>query len=189
MGLDMYLYCNSKALTDKVHEGEPYGEYTTPFYKRRGVVMYWRKANAIHKWFVDNVQDGNDDCGTYEVDIEMLRQLKAICEYIAEGCYLVDGKVNCGTRYENGKWHDIIEDGKVMGNAEIAEELLPTASGFFFGSTSYDQWYYEEVKDTARELGRILGMLEIQKGDFGWEYPTMPSEPDWEVKFSYHSSW
>ena len=25
-------------------------------------VGYWRKANAIHKWFVDNVQDGNDDC-------------------------------------------------------------------------------------------------------------------------------
>jgi hypothetical protein len=23
---------------------------------------YWRKANAIHRWFVDNVQDGNDDC-------------------------------------------------------------------------------------------------------------------------------
>ena len=23
---------------------------------------YWRKANAIHKWFVDNVQDGEDNC-------------------------------------------------------------------------------------------------------------------------------
>ncbi len=25
-------------------------------------VAYWRKANAIHKWFVENVQDGQDDC-------------------------------------------------------------------------------------------------------------------------------
>lgn len=25
-------------------------------------VGYWRKANAIHGWFVDNVQKGNDDC-------------------------------------------------------------------------------------------------------------------------------
>lgn len=25
-------------------------------------VGYWRKANAIHRWFVDNVQDGVDNC-------------------------------------------------------------------------------------------------------------------------------
>jgi hypothetical protein len=25
-------------------------------------VAYWRKQNAIHKWFVDKVQSGNDDC-------------------------------------------------------------------------------------------------------------------------------
>lgn len=30
-------------------------------------IAYWRKANHIHKWFVDNVQYGVDDCGTYEV--------------------------------------------------------------------------------------------------------------------------
>jgi hypothetical protein len=24
-------------------------------------VGYWRKANAIHRWFVEHVQDGNDD--------------------------------------------------------------------------------------------------------------------------------
>ena len=27
-------------------------------------VGYWRKANAIHGWFVRNVQNGKDDCGT-----------------------------------------------------------------------------------------------------------------------------
>lgn len=37
--------------------------------------MYWRKANAIHKWFVDNVQGGEDDCGEYYVDPEQLKQL------------------------------------------------------------------------------------------------------------------
>jgi len=46
-------------------------------------VCYWRKANAIHKWFVDNVQDGNDDCGRYRLtkkDIKCL--LKTIEEAI-----------------------------------------------------------------------------------------------------------
>ena len=28
-------------------------------------VGYWRKANHIHKWFVDNVQNGEDDCKEY----------------------------------------------------------------------------------------------------------------------------
>jgi hypothetical protein len=37
--------------------------------------MYWRKANAIHKWFVDNVQKGTDDCGTYDVSRDQLQEL------------------------------------------------------------------------------------------------------------------
>ena len=38
-------------------------------------VAYWRKANAVHKWFVDNVQGGVDDCGSYYVDVDQLRTL------------------------------------------------------------------------------------------------------------------
>jgi len=37
--------------------------------------LYWRKMNAIHKWFVQNVQKGNDDCSTYDVSLEQLREL------------------------------------------------------------------------------------------------------------------
>ena len=38
-------------------------------------VGYWRKANAVHNWFVDNVQDGNDDCKRYWVSKEDLQKL------------------------------------------------------------------------------------------------------------------
>jgi hypothetical protein len=41
-------------------------------------VGYWRKANHIHKWFVDNVQDGQDDCKEYYIDKEQLRKLLSI---------------------------------------------------------------------------------------------------------------
>jgi hypothetical protein len=41
--------------------------------------MYWRKANAIHAWFVENVQDGLDDCGEYNVDKEKLLELMNLC--------------------------------------------------------------------------------------------------------------
>lgn len=30
-------------------------------------VAYWRKFNALHNWFVNNVQLGVDDCGFYEL--------------------------------------------------------------------------------------------------------------------------
>lgn len=45
-------------------------------------VGYWLKANAIHKWFVDNVQDGNDNCGTYYVDIPDLMNLLELCKQV-----------------------------------------------------------------------------------------------------------
>jgi hypothetical protein len=38
-------------------------------------VAYWRKANAIHQWFVDNVQNGVDDCGDYYVERGHLEDL------------------------------------------------------------------------------------------------------------------
>ena len=45
-------------------------------------VGYWRKANAIHKWFVDNVSDGEDNCGTYYVDIPDLMNLLELCKQV-----------------------------------------------------------------------------------------------------------
>lgn len=47
-------------------------------------VMYWRKANQIHKWFVDNVQGGADDCGEYYVTTEQLRELLDACNAVIE---------------------------------------------------------------------------------------------------------
>ena len=38
-------------------------------------VMYWRKANHIHGWFVDNVQKGIDDCASYYVSDEKLQSV------------------------------------------------------------------------------------------------------------------
>lgn len=46
--------------------------------------MYWRKANAIHKWFVDNVQEGNDDCGEYYLTEENLVSLRDTCRAVLE---------------------------------------------------------------------------------------------------------
>lgn len=43
-------------------------------------VGYWRKANQIHKWFVDNCQNGVDECQLTYVPFEKLQELKGLCE-------------------------------------------------------------------------------------------------------------
>lgn len=45
---------------------------------------------------------------------------------------------------------------KVLADHSLAEELLPTRSGFFFGSTDYDEWYYNDVKDCKKKFSKIL---------------------------------
>jgi hypothetical protein len=83
MGLDMYL--NAKRFL--WHNEEELGAQVAevfPEIKGKRVkeivveAMYWRKANAIHKWFVDNCQEGEDDCGNYYVGREQLEELRQL---------------------------------------------------------------------------------------------------------------
>jgi len=43
-------------------------------------VMYWRKANAIHNWFVRECQNGIDECQMVEVSKDKLTNLINACE-------------------------------------------------------------------------------------------------------------
>ena len=45
-------------------------------------IAYWRKANHIHQWFVDNCQDGVDDCRDAYVPIEKIDELLALCKEV-----------------------------------------------------------------------------------------------------------
>ena len=119
-------------------------------------IGYWRKANAIHRWFVDNVQNGDDDCGYYEVSKKQLESLLHICKLIKDKCALKRGKIKNGERYENGEWIPIYEDGEYIENPAVAEEYLPTTSGFFFGSTEYDEWYMQDIENTIDILTKTL---------------------------------
>jgi hypothetical protein len=47
-------------------------------------VAYWRKANHIHKWFVDNVQGGEDNCNQYYVENGDLVNLLEVCKKVKE---------------------------------------------------------------------------------------------------------
>ena len=47
-------------------------------------VMYWRKSNAIHNWFVRELADGVDDCRPLELSTDKLRELVVLCEQVLE---------------------------------------------------------------------------------------------------------
>lgn len=125
-------------------------------------VMYWRKANHIHEWFVQNVQNDEDDCGKYCVAWEQLRDLLDVCNEVIEASKLVDGTVYAGTVYDKDHPGGVEqrEPGKVIENSTLAAELLPTTSGFFFGSKEYDEDYLAEVIETR---DWIVSMLDDQK--------------------------
>lgn len=61
----------------------------------------------------------------------------------------------------------------IISDLAVGEELLPTTSGFFFGSTDYDQYYYQDIKETYEGLDKIIKeeeTAEKQDGLFGGEY-------------------
>lgn len=81
MGLDMYLTAK-RYIYDFGDDDQPLRDALEAF-KVNGMGVkelsyeagQWRKANAIHKWFVDNVQGGRDNCAEYLVETEQLEEL------------------------------------------------------------------------------------------------------------------
>ena len=183
MGLDMYLSKNYYVKNwDHMEDGEKHtitilkgGESSSiPTDKITNIQteeMYWRKANAIHAWFVENVQEGEDDCGDYDVSLEQLQGLLRVATEVLEASKLIKGKIQNGSSCKNGQVTPIIEDGEFIEDPTVAHRLLPTQSGFFFGGTEYDEYYYRDLEYTKQELERILA--NPKDGGF----------------FEYHSSW
>lgn len=155
MGLDQYLFAKNYLSPAEWRGEQANKEFTAvataidctrfmdkelPSIQCEVKVGYWRKANAIHQWFVDNCQGGEDDCREAYVGREKLEELRDICK-------------------------------KVLADNTLADEELPTQSGFFFGSTEYDEWYFQDLKLTVEIIDRVLSEV-----------------PDnWE--FYYGSSW
>jgi hypothetical protein len=139
MGLDQYLY-RSEYLSDYNHDKgmnnpafkaieELFGYSAcqeSPHISVDICVAYWRKANAIHKWFCD-LDGGKDECQKIYVTSKDLKNLRDICK-------------------------------EVFKDHSKAKDLLPTTSGFFFGSDSYDEWYFINLENTISILDPLIDM-------------------------------
>ena len=78
-------------------------------------------------------------------------------------------KVNCVYRYFEDKltdetvWvtkdecEDIVKRcSAVLENPDLASELMPTRSGFFFGSTEYDKYYFSDLRDVRKQFKSFI---------------------------------
>lgn len=176
MGLDMYLRAQKyvagyrymrEANMPEVNQydrlvelfgmGE-FAEEDSPGAHAEFTIGYWRKANHIHNWFVQNVQEGEDECRPWYVDREKLEELRETCLRVLSATDLEDGRVHVGTRYSDEGTEELYESGQVVVDSSTAEELLPTEAGFFFGNTDYDEWYIEDVRRTVRIIDRALAL-------------------------------
>lgn len=120
-------------------------------------VVYWRKANAIHAWFVRNGADGIDNCQDVEVSREQLQTLLDLVTTVLAASKLAPAKIKNGYRITaDGNEEPIMEDGQTIADPRVAMELLPTESGFFFGSTDYDEYYIEDLRHTKEALTEAL---------------------------------
>ena len=144
MGLDMYL--NKRTYVQQWEHQKPEEKYNVEVTKGgesaninpkkvKYIIEeagYWRKQNQIHRWFVENIQNGTDDCGEYYVSKDALASLLELCE-------------------------------KVKADNALADELLPGVSGFFFGGTEYDEWYFNGIDNTIEILKEAL---EDENGEY-----------------------
>lgn len=162
MGLDMYLFKRIyvKQYDVTVTKGGEMLESLKPdrISYVTEEVAYWRKFNALHSWFVDNCQDGVDDCRETYVPREKIEVLINVLKEVKEVL-------------DNSKTETVDNEKFYVDTDDRLENLFPTRSGFFFGSTNYDEYYYSEVSKTLELLQELL------------------AEPSDLYDFYYCSSW
>ena len=162
MGLDMNLYIRKNEYCSKYYKEEgsdlklEFPKEASRFFPNPTnlvisrttdyTVGYWRKANAIHNWILENCADRDesdnpiDDCRPIEIPVEKLEELFITCK-------------------------------KVLEDHSLAEKLLPTEDGFFFGSIEYDEDYFDAIEDTIDIIKPVIKFIRhnIENNDKSWD--------------------
>lgn len=142
MGLDMYLKAkvyHGEYFGDKVKAAELAKLFPSIDKNSNGIyveatVKYWRKENAIHAWFVRELAEGKDECQNISVEKEDIARLIADIEKTIENKAAISRDPKRIAEFSN---------------------LIPT-SGFFFGSTEIDEYFWQGLESTAADLKKLL---------------------------------
>lgn len=151
MGLDMYL--NKKTYVknwkhmsdDEKHTVSVEGKSSKQIKPERIThieeeIGYWRKANQIHNWFVNNVQGGIDDCKSHYIDVDNLEELSNLCKEVLADHSKADkllpaqpGFFFGGTEY----------DGWYFQNLEYTVDMIDGILKEMKENDTYYEFYYE----------------------------------------------
>lgn len=134
MGLDQYLekrrYLSSFNEKDKLlareinklmgidpYKADPLGDSGVK--EVTVAACYFRKANAIHGWFIRNCADEVDDCRPVEVQQEQLKELYDLCKKVlkTKDASLLspqEGFFFGSTEIDEGYWHVIKDTIKIL---------------------------------------------------------------------------
>lgn len=198
MGLDQYITIRHKStnraykkyndfwnLSDEERAGKEIPDEPCKDF----IVGYFRKHNMIHKWFVDNVQNGVDDCGRYLIPYSALNVLLDICKNIMAGVT----KSKKPTKFmtdRNGVEHELWQMDTYTPTEETleyAKSILPTQSGFFFGDTDYSDDYFYCVENAIKVIEKVLYFCENNFFSLYIDKNTGEYKGRWVLE--YHSSW
>ena len=150
MGLDMYLYGIKRDKKEDVFEKQS-GKWKE--------ICYWRKANQIHKWFNINFIKKQDPWGLYEVDEKSVQGLLLLCKLLI---YIKDNPDSDLSWVKTDFFEEINDPSQDFWGITdcsdlIAYALLPPDNlGCCFGRGVVDEEYWEDIKDTIKQLESAL---------------------------------
>lgn len=139
MGLDAWLYDN-----------------------KSNEIIYWRKENHFHKFFCENgkaTPNTSDWTGPYVISRDVIKDLLERIDTILAAKLdkpITKNFSNGFTIEADGKRTENFVELTIEYDDEVAEKLLPTQSGFFFGSTEYTRWYFESLLEAKDVLENYL---------------------------------
>lgn len=152
MGLDMYLkarryvekyadyrtkalapaYTSLATLYPELDNDDIYG------FEVSRVVAYWRKANQVHNWFVEECQRGVDDCRETYVSRGKLQELLNLCRRVAleRDAELLPPRAGFffgGTGVDEWYWEDIEET--IQQLSQVLDDPRLEGYEFFYQSS------------------------------------------------------
>ena len=141
-------------------------DLNSPYATVSFTVGYWRKMNAVHGWFHRNCGTPDNDI-SFNVTRDHLEKLKRDC---AEALISKPEKVAVGgpmaIKLGEGDIAQAIKDAIVLeshrkefNDLRDNDPLRPT-SGFFFGNTEKDDWYYDGLNRTIAICDKALALNE-----------------------------
>ena len=99
-------------------------------------VYYWRKANSIHNWILKETGTSSD-FNAGDNGIELTKDM--LIKFVEQAETVLKDKSD-----------------------ETSARLIPSCSGFFFGDTAYDEWYYKDIESTAEKFKQLISTFDFE---------------------------